>query len=167
MTNNRIKIRQCVKKGYIEMDSGGVADLSYPSSKLRRGRVQEDGWICPTLTCNSGVHKIVKEIDEMGKIRYGIRRLTPTECFVLMGMEKKDVGRCTRWGMSESALYKQAGNAIVTNCIKLMFMRVYKRQTDVNYKSEDEIKQEEKMLREKFKNMAQYQQISLDDLDLL
>lgn len=28
---------------------GGVADLSFPTSKLRRGRVQGDGQICPTL----------------------------------------------------------------------------------------------------------------------
>lgn len=28
---------------------GGVADLSFPTSKLRRGRVQGNGQICPTL----------------------------------------------------------------------------------------------------------------------
>nr|DAN70769.1 MAG TPA: hypothetical protein [Caudoviricetes sp.] len=31
------------------MCCGGVADLSYPSSKTRRGRVQEGGWICPKV----------------------------------------------------------------------------------------------------------------------
>lgn len=38
-----IKIRQATKKGYIEMINGGVCDLSYPTSKLRRGRVQRGG----------------------------------------------------------------------------------------------------------------------------
>lgn len=29
---------------------GGVADFSYPDSKTRRGRVQGNGQICPTIT---------------------------------------------------------------------------------------------------------------------
>jgi len=36
----QVGIRQATKKGYIEMRVGGVADFSYPTSKLRRGRVQ-------------------------------------------------------------------------------------------------------------------------------
>lgn len=40
------------------MKMGGVADLSYPSSKTRRGRVQECGTICPTITATeTGVRK--------------------------------------------------------------------------------------------------------------
>lgn len=67
-TDNRIRIRQCVKQGYIEMDSGGLADLSYPASKLRRGRVQEEGYICPTITCSCGIHRVARKvIDVMGK----------------------------------------------------------------------------------------------------
>ena len=45
-----ILIRQATAKGYIECENGGVADFSYPTSKLRRGRVQGGGQICPTLT---------------------------------------------------------------------------------------------------------------------
>lgn len=39
----KIGIRQAVKDGYIECQVPGVADLSYPTSKLRRGRVQGGG----------------------------------------------------------------------------------------------------------------------------
>lgn len=48
----KVRIRQATRKGFIEyaVCVGGVADLSYPSSKTRRGRVQEDGWICQTIT---------------------------------------------------------------------------------------------------------------------
>ena len=28
----------------------GAVDLSYPNSQTRRGRVQEEGMICPTIT---------------------------------------------------------------------------------------------------------------------
>lgn len=35
---------------------GGAVDLSYPNSKTRRGRVQEGGLICPTITAqNTGI----------------------------------------------------------------------------------------------------------------
>ena len=50
-----IRIRQATKLGWIEMENGGVADLSYPNSKLRRGRVQGNGQICPTITTTGGV----------------------------------------------------------------------------------------------------------------
>ena len=55
-----IGIRQAVKSGYIRCSVPGVADLSYPDSKLRRGRVQRGGKISPTITCSTGVCKIVE-----------------------------------------------------------------------------------------------------------
>lgn len=48
----KISIRQATKKGFIDMNNGGVVNMSYPGSKLRRGRVQEDGNVSPTLTCS-------------------------------------------------------------------------------------------------------------------
>lgn len=57
-----IYIKQATKQGYIACKNGGVFDCSYPTSKLRRGRVQEGGNVSPTLTCSSGA--IVK-IDVM------------------------------------------------------------------------------------------------------
>lgn len=52
MCEGLILIRQATADGYIAMCNGGVCDLSYPTSKLRRGRVQEGGMICPTITSN-------------------------------------------------------------------------------------------------------------------
>lgn len=46
----KLTIRQATKKGYIEIPQGGVFDASYPDSTTRRGRVQGDGFISPTLT---------------------------------------------------------------------------------------------------------------------
>ena len=45
----KVKIKQATKQGYIECDVGGVADLSFPDSNTRRGRVQENGQVSPTL----------------------------------------------------------------------------------------------------------------------
>lgn len=61
----KIRIKQATKQGFIECAVcvwGGVADLSYPSSKTRRGRVQEDGWICPTITATeTGICRIERK----------------------------------------------------------------------------------------------------------
>ena len=48
-----IKIRQATKQGWIEMVDGGVADLGFPNSKTRRGRVCDKGLICPTIIAES------------------------------------------------------------------------------------------------------------------
>lgn len=65
----KVKIRQATKIGYIECEIGGVADFSYPTSKLRRGRVQGGGNIFPTITAQSmGICRIEKAL--RGVLRY-------------------------------------------------------------------------------------------------
>ena len=56
----RIGIKQATQKGYIECGVPGVADFSYPKSKLRRGRVQGGGSVSPTITTTGGVCKIIE-----------------------------------------------------------------------------------------------------------
>lgn len=53
-----LRIKQATKCGWIECDSGGVADLSFPTSKTRRDRVEEYGRICPTITTTGGLYRI-------------------------------------------------------------------------------------------------------------
>lgn len=62
LTKRKLKVPQATKKGFIECPIGGVFDWSYPTSKLRRGRVQGDGTISPTLLANScGTNILVYE----------------------------------------------------------------------------------------------------------
>lgn len=46
MLQKYIGVKQAVKEGFIRCKVNGLADLSYPTSKLRRGRVQ-GGWSKP------------------------------------------------------------------------------------------------------------------------
>ena len=69
---------------------------------------------------------------------FKIRKLTPTECWRLVGFEDNDVSRAKSIGMSDSALYKQAGNSIITNCISLIMEHLYKAQVDNTYICTDE-----------------------------
>lgn len=114
----KVAIKQATKKGYTECEVGGVADLSYPNSKTRRGRVQEDGKICPTLTATeTGVCRIESDIR--------IRKLTPKECWRLMGFDDKSF-KAAEQVNSNSQLYKQAGNSIVVDVLYYIFVELYK-----------------------------------------
>ena len=69
---------------------------------------------------------------------YRIRKLTPTECWRLMGFNDEDVAKSRAVKMSDTALYKQAGNSIITNCISLIMEHLYKAQIDDTYICSDE-----------------------------
>ena len=62
-----MKIRNATKQGWIDCPIGGVLNIAFPESKLRRGRVIENGTICPTLDtgCEVGV---VVEVKQIGNI---------------------------------------------------------------------------------------------------
>ena len=127
------------------MKSGGVCDVSYPTSKLRRGRVQGGGDISPTLTCESGgivrieivedkknmdaikTEKTQKQLDELVEIitkpKYRIRKLTPRECWRLMNFSDEDFEKAEKFN-SNSQLYKQAGNSICVNVLCAIFSQL-------------------------------------------
>lgn len=70
--------------------------------------------------------------------KYRIRKLTPTECWKLMGWQKTDVKKAESVSVADSQLYKQAGNGIVTNCVQLLMEHLYKAQYDNSYRCTDE-----------------------------
>lgn len=63
--NNRVMIKQATKDESIECEIGGCFDASYPNSKTRRGRVQDKGNTCPTLTAQN---QEVVRIEKVGQI---------------------------------------------------------------------------------------------------
>lgn len=89
----------------------------YPNSgNPQAGRVYKVDGISPALdTCQGG--------NRMPKIIEGIRirKLTPLECWRLMGFEDKDFYKAQTSGVSNSQLYKQAGNSIVVNILEKIF----------------------------------------------
>lgn len=116
---NKVAIRQATKQGYIECEVGGVADLSYPDSKTRRGRDQDNGNVSPTITATeTGICRIESPIR--------IRKLTPRECFRLMGFSDEDFDAAQSVGISNSQLYKQAGNSIVVDVLYYIYVELYK-----------------------------------------
>ena len=49
-----------------------------------------------------------------------IRKLTPRECFRLMGVKDEDFERVAK-NQSKSSLYHLAGDSIITNCLMAIF----------------------------------------------
>ena len=116
MVMESIKIKQATKNGYVECKVGGVADLSFPSSTTRRGRVQDNGDTCPTLM--SGESNICKI-----ESQYRIRKLTPKECWRLMAFSDEDFHKAESVN-SNTQLYKQAGNSIVVSVLEAIFRQM-------------------------------------------
>lgn len=57
---------------------------------------------------------------------YSIRKLTPKECWRLMGFDDEDIDKCIEKGLSNSQLYKQAGNSIVVDVLYYILSELYK-----------------------------------------
>jgi len=71
-----------------------------------------------------------------------IRKLTPRECWTLMGLTFEDCDKASEMGVADTHLYKQAGNGIITNCCALLAEHLYKAQYDNTYICTDEEYQE-------------------------
>lgn len=94
---------------------GDSINLAYLNSKTRRGRVGKR--IANTLLAS----------DEQGVIlsNFEIRKLTPRECWRLQGFPDWAFDKAKEAGVSDSQLYKQAGNAVTVNVIKYIAERIY------------------------------------------
>lgn len=85
----------------------------YTIYQWRRVYVRENkSNVCPTLTANMGTggHNV-----PLINSKYGIRKLTPRECFRLQGFDDSFI---LPDNLSDTRLYKQAGNSVVVPVIK-------------------------------------------------
>lgn len=59
------------------------------------------------------------------EVYFRIRKLTPKECFRLMGFDDSDVDLLSENGISNTQLYKMAGNSIVVNMLEFLFCQLF------------------------------------------
>lgn len=100
-----------------ELNQIGVLDIK-GNEQIRRVYSKEG--LSPTLSTMQGGNRQPKTLD------FKIRKLTPLECWRLMGFDDDDFYRVKELGLSDSALYKLAGNSIVVNCLYYIFKNVFK-----------------------------------------
>jgi len=112
--DNVILVPQATKAGYAAAE---VGDGIYTNRmKYKRGVVQKS--MIPTLkTSVSDIGVVVTDKDEL----INIRRLTPRECWRLMGWDDERIDVAFSSGSSETQLYKMAGNSIVVNVLTRIF----------------------------------------------
>lgn len=81
-----------------------------------------------------GNQEMTAIVENYDNIKYRIRKLTPTECWRLMGFTDNDCKQSSEF-VSDSALYKQAGNSIVTNCLTAIFYSLFYKDSNDAYKN--------------------------------
>lgn len=108
--NNRVNvgglpIREATNKGYSVAYPGDGVNIGMPSSTTRRGRV------------NHGLANTLTTTSEMGVVDHTIRirRLTPREAWRLQGFPDEYFDKAKAAGISDSQLFKAAGNAVTVN----------------------------------------------------
>ena len=109
--------------------SGGKWDKKFDHQK----RCYSIYGISPTLITYSGVGHVAKIVEGSINNNVVIRTLTPKEYFLLMGFTETDFDTVKRIGLSDTQLYKIAGNGIVTNCVQLLFEHLYQSQFNNKY----------------------------------
>lgn len=57
--------------------------------------------------------------------KYRIRKLTPGECFALMGVRENERKILAATGISDAQQYKMAGNSIVVDVLMGIFAQMY------------------------------------------
>lgn len=139
-----VLIKNATKKGYLIANDGDGIDTAYPFSKTRRGRVQKN--MAHTITTDDskavivqkprgfnkgGIHEKSPSITKSSwqennflSDNYRIRKLTPNECWRLMGCSDEDFKKAEKVN-SNSQLYKQAGNAIVVDVLEAIFKQLF------------------------------------------
>lgn len=63
--------------------------------------------------------------EELKGKKFRIRKLTPKECFRLMGVDDKDIDKIQAAGISNSGQYKLAGNSIVVDVLFHIFRKMF------------------------------------------
>lgn len=112
--SNRFKIYDKIKNEITQHINSGII-YQYRRYYVR----QNNKGVCPTLTANmgSGGHNVPLLLDD-----YGIRKLTPRECFNLQGFPLN----YKLPNISDNKLYTLAGNAVSIPVIELLSKKIFK-----------------------------------------
>lgn len=85
------------------------------------GRIYSINGISPTLMTMQGGNREPKILNDS----FRIRKLTPRECFRLMGVSENDIDKIQNAGISNTQQYKMAGNSIVVNVLCHIFRKLF------------------------------------------
>ena len=71
------------------------------------------------------VRKPINLPPELEGKKFRIRKLCPIECFRLMGCDEETINILVNSGLSNSALFRLAGNSIVVDVLYFLFLKMF------------------------------------------
>ena len=102
----KIVVPEATKKGYAIAEQGDSIDIAYINQNKRRARGDKER--AHTITTSPQIGTLTE---------HGVRKLTPRECWRLMGFTDSDFNKAQEV-CSDTQLYKQAGNSIVVQVLE-------------------------------------------------
>lgn len=113
LTPKRTEYGKALRKDY---DAGRIRESRHNMTELEP---RTDG-ICNTITTVQKDNLLMEDFTN-----YRIRKLTPRECFRLMGVSEKDIDNIQKSGISKTQQYKMAGNSIVVDVLYYIFKKMF------------------------------------------
>lgn len=109
------------------VNKGHIAELEMKGNEQIK-RVYSKDKYCPCLSTMQGGHRQPKilvpqtaEQNNCNNIDFRVRKFTPLECWRIMSFSDEDFYKAKAAGVSDSQLYKQAGNSIVVKVLEGIF----------------------------------------------
>lgn len=98
-----------------------IGMLTGKGNEINR-RVYSEAGISPTLNSMNGGNRQPKVLTKIPIYNYSkVRKLTPIECWRLMGYKDQDFYKAKNAGLSNSKLYERAGRGIVVPMLEDIF----------------------------------------------
>ena len=120
---NEVDEKYYINKPFHLVNKGHQAELDIKGQDCIK-RVYGTDKIAPTLTTMQGGMREPKILCK-GDTNYRIRKLTPRECFRLMGMRDDDIDKIQAAGISNTQQYKMAGNSICIPVLEAIFKKIF------------------------------------------
>ena len=112
---DRLQLGKEVSDTLTTTQKEGVVTIgNYSPSNHNASRIVDNEYSAPTVMENHGTITATQTSD------LRIRKLTPKECFRLMGVKDEDYEKCVK-NQSDSSLYHLAGDSIVVNVLMAIF----------------------------------------------
>lgn len=116
LTKKRTEYGKSIRKEY------EAGKIKVPRNLIQKLEPRTDG-LSNTLTTVLKDNYCISQED----VNFRIRKLTPKECWRLMGFSDEDFEKAEKVN-SNTQLYKQAGNSIVVNVLEAIFRNLFNKQ---------------------------------------
>ena len=111
---------------------GAITTVVEKDNLIMEAKIQEGEIVLkkertsPTRPKGKGWEEVITEDGRRAWVR--LRELTPRECLRLMNVDEENIDKMLSAGISDSQLYRMAGNSIVVACMEKMFYNLFSNE---------------------------------------